>query len=97
MYLSDYIHAHDLLLIWPFSQVGSYVLLLNKQKGNLRGGDDIRGHCFYSKSDDRSGTQMWHIIWDVPVFAGIQNKIAEIQDKIKDSPTQTKTPICSEF
>ena len=33
---------------------------------------------------------MWHTIWDVPVFAGIQDKIAEIQDKIKDSPTQTK-------
>ena len=26
---------------------------------------------------------MLHTIWDVPVFAGIQ-------DKIKDSPTQTK-------
>ena len=33
---------------------------------------------------------MWHTIWDVPVFAGIQDKFAEIQDKIKDSPTLTK-------
>ena len=30
---------------------------------------------------------MWHTIWDVPVFAGIKDKIAEIQDKIKDSLT----------
>ena len=38
---------------------------------------------------------MWHTIWDVPVFAGIPDKLAEIQDKSKDTPTQTKPPICS--
>ena len=33
---------------------------------------------------------MRHTIWDVQVFPGIQDKIAEMQDKIKDSPTRTK-------